>query len=262
MAMNFWTLVAIAALAAVASPLGGLIALWRKPTTLFMSVALGFASGVLLATIGFEMLPEARAMSSLPLACASFLLGFTGVYLLDLFVHRGVLVGQKADQEPQVERFYQEHRPRGKDVTVLAAGTGIEELIEGLSIGVGAAITPKLGLLIALAVVIDNLSEGLSVGEIIRSEPESGRGQGRRVLGWTGGIGAALFFSALAGWLLLRGLPVPILGSLFGIGAGGMFYLVVTDLVPEAEDRQYQQSAAVAMTAGFLTIFTLSDLSS
>jgi ZIP family zinc transporter len=37
-----------------------------------------------------------------------------------------------------------------------------------------------------------------------------------------------------------------------------MFYLTVTDLVPEAEQRHYQQSAAVAIGAGFMTIFALS----
>jgi zinc transporter, ZIP family len=263
MSTDFFTLLAVAGAAAIASPLGGLISLWRRPTTLFMSVALGFASGVLLATIGFEMLPKARMLSSLPLACTGFALGFAAIYLLDLFVHHGMVAGSKADEEPRVARFYRRHRPRGKGVTVLAAGTGAEELIEGLSIGVGAAITPRLGMLIALAIVIDNLSEGLSIGEIIRSERNSERrDQIRRILGWTGLIGAALLGSALGGWLLLQRLPESVLGLLFAIGGGGMFYLVITDLVPQAEERQYQESAALATAAGLLVIFILSDLSS
>jgi len=80
----------------------------------------------------------------------------------------------------------------------------------------------------------------------------------RRILGWTSLIGAALLGSALAGWFFLRGLPEPILGFLFGIGAGGMFYLTVTDLVPEAEEHHYQQSSALAMAGGFMIIFILS----
>ena len=38
----------------------------------------------------------------------------------------------------------------------------------------------------------------------------------------------------------------------------GMLYLTVTDLVPEAEERQYQQVPGLAMGAGFICIFTLS----
>jgi zinc transporter, ZIP family len=256
---DFLMLFAIAGAAALASPAGGLLALWLKPTTLFMSVALGFASGVLLATICFEMLPQALELGSLLLAIGGFTVGFLAVYAFDLFVYRGQLAGEGAAQRPQVERFYRQRRPRGSEVTVLAGGTSAEELIEGLSIGLGTAIKPGLGLLIALAIVIDNLSEALSIGEIIRSEQASQKhGYVRRILGWTGLIGAALLGSALAGWFFLRGLPAPVLGFLFGAGGGGMFYLTITDLVPQAEARHYQQSAALAIACGFLLVFILS----
>lgn len=260
MPTDLLTIVAVAGVAAIASPIGGLLSLWRKPTTAFMSAAIGYAAGILLATFAFEMLPRALEMSSLPVAVGGFVAGFAAVYMFDLFIHRGALAGEKASQHPQVERFYKRHRPRGGEVTVLAGGTSAEELIEGLSIGVGAAIQPGLGLLVALAITIDNVSEALSIGEIIRSEQsdESAR-PARRVLGWTGLIGVALFGSAMAGWFLLRGLPQPILGCLFAAGAGGMFYLTVTDLVPQAEEHHYQQSAAIATAAGFLTVFVLSS---
>ena len=37
-----------------------------------------------------------------------------------------------------------------------------------------------------------------------------------------------------------------------------MFYLTVTDLVPEAEEHQYQQSSALSIAGGFIIIFILS----
>lgn len=259
MSADLFIILAIAGAAAVASPVGGLIALWHKPSTLFMSAALGFASGILLATIAFEMLPQALELGSMPIAAGGFAAGFAAVYGFDLFIHRGRLAGKESQQKPEVERFYHRHRPRGGEVTVLAGGTSAEELIEGLSIGVGAVIKPGLGLVIALAIMIDNVSEALSIGEIIRSEQEGrGRGQVRRILGWTGLIGVALFGSALAGWFFLRGLPDPVLGFLFAAGGGGMFYLTITDLVPQAEDRHYQQSAAISTAVGFVAIFVLS----
>jgi ZIP family zinc transporter len=184
-------------------------------------------------------------------------MGFCAVYAFDLFVHRGQLVSEAAEQRPQVERFYRQRRPRGSEVTVLAGGTSAEELIEDLSIGIGTAIKAGLGLLIGLAIVIDNLSEALSIGELIRGEQAGQRcGRVRRILGWTGLIGIALLGSALVGWFFLRGLSAPVLGLL--IGSGGMFYLTVTDLVPQAEKRHYQQSAAISIAAGFILIFILS----
>jgi ZIP family zinc transporter len=120
MPVDFATVLAIAAVAAVASPIGGLFALWRAPTSLFMSIALGFASGVLLATISFEMVPKALELSSLTIAVAGFVVGFLAIYGFDLFIHRGRVAGEKAQQHAETERFHRRKRPRGGEVTVLA----------------------------------------------------------------------------------------------------------------------------------------------
>lgn len=253
-------ILATAGAAALASVVGGLLALWRQPTTLFMSLILGFTSGVLIATISFEMLPQALALGSLAVVAAGFAAGFSTIYAWDLFVHRGAIAGEQAEQHTQVERLYRRRRPIGDESTVLAGGTSFEELVEGLTIGAGAAIEPRLAILIAIAIAIDNLSEGLSIGEFIRGEAEAtGKGYVRRVLGWTGLIGVALLGSALVGGLLLRGLALPILAFLFAFGGGGMLYLTVTDLVPSAQARHYQQSSALATAAGFLVILILTE---
>lgn len=259
--MTLLTITAIAGVAAIASLLGGILALLRRPSSLFLSLALGFASGALLATIGFEMMPQAVKSAGLPITCVGFAIGFASVYAFDLFIHHGQVAGKHAEQRGWVERFYRTQRPRGHEVTVLAGGTSAEEIIEGLSIGVGAVMKPGVGLLIAIAIIIDNLAEGLSIGEIIRNEPEShGRQQAGRILGWTALIGASLFLSAMAGWSFLRRVSDVAMGFLFAAGAGGMFYLTVTDLIPESDDAQYQQSGAIAMGTGFLLMFGLATL--
>ena len=259
MSQDLFIILSVALAAGIASPIGGLIALWTKPSTVFMSCALGFAGGVLLGTIAFEMLPKALELGSLALASGGFVAGFAAIYAFDLLVHRGLLVGEKAEQYRQLGRHSRRARARGNEVFVLAGGTSAEELIEGLSIGVSLAIEPGLGFLVAVAVVIDNVSEALSLGEIIRNEKRGrGRHQTARILGWTGLIGISVLLSSLVGWLFLRDMPQPVLGLLFGVGAGGMLYLTITDLVPEAEERQYQQVPAIAIGVGFICIFGLS----
>lgn len=148
---------------------------------------------------------------------------------------------------------------RGDEVTVLAGGTSAEELIEGVTIGVSVAADPRLGLMVGLAIAIDNISEALSIGELVR-EHENPHPT-RRILFWTSLIGASLFIAALAGWFLLSGLALPVQSFLLGAGAGGMFYLTITDLVPEAESHHVGQSAAIATGVGFLLIFALSNAS-
>lgn len=255
------TIVAVAGTAAAASVAGGLVALWRPSSSLFLSSALGFAAGVLLAAITFEMLPKALQLGSIPLAVSGFAAGFLAVYAFDLYIHRGRVAGDKAAEHPSVERFHLKRRPHGSGLTVLAGGTSAEELIEGLSIGIGTVIAPGVGLLIGIAIAIDNVSEALAIGELIRSESANLDGsQRRRIVGWTSLIGAAVLSSALAGWFLLRNLGDAPLAFLFAMGAGGMFYLTITDLVPEAEERQYQQSGALAAGAGFIVIFVIAQL--
>lgn len=231
----------------------------RTPTSLAMSLAFGLASGVLIGTVTLEMVPKAIELSSIPATAAGFAAGFAAIWLFDLFVNRWRLAGEHAAQHERVEAYHRSHRPRGDRATVLAGGTSVEELIEGLAIGTGVVIQPGVGALIAASIAVDNFSEGLSIGELI----VSGRGRGlraaRRVLAWTSVIGLSVLVSALAGWLLLRNAGAAAVGVLQAVGAGGMLYLTVSALVPPSEEQQYQGSGALATGAGFLTILLLTQ---
>lgn len=256
---NFAQLLIVAGAAALASVAAGALSIRMRTNSLILSLAAGFAGGVLLGTFAFEMLPQARETVGPAVTIVSFLIGFGLVFALDLFVNRGAVAGEHADQKARVDRLHRRHPPRGSDVSVLAGGTSAEELIEGVTIGVGLAVDPGLGVLIALAVGIDNISEALSIGHLARAESQS-REVARRVLGWTSLIGLSLLASAIGGWFFLRNLSEAVLGGLLAAGAGGMFYLTVTDLVPKAEEHQFQQSAAFAIAAGFLLLFGLAGL--
>ena len=240
----------------MASPLGGWLGSQFRAGTLFLSIAAGMAGGVLLGTFAFQMLPEAAAAAGKPTTIGGFVAGFLIVYAVDLYLNRGFMAGEGSDEWHKLSRLHRRHRARGSQVTLLAGGTAIEELIEGLSIGVGLAVDPTLGVMIGAAIVLDNLVEGICIAEIIRAErPDRVY---RPIFAWTGLIGLALFSSAAAGWLVLRDMADVVMGTLLAIGAGGMFYLVVTDLLPRSAKTQYQQSAALAGLTGFLLIFALS----
>ena len=211
---------------------------------------------MLLGTFAFEMLPNSAAAAGKLATVGGFVAGFMIVYFFDLYLNRGFMAGEGADEWHKLSRLHRLQKVRGSQVTLLAGGTAIEELIEGLIIGVALAVDPTLGVTIGAAIILDNLVEGMSIAEIIRAERPDGASA--QILAWTGLIGFALFAAATVGWLVLRDMADGVTGTLLAIGAGGMFYLTVTDLLPRSAKTQYQQSAALAAGAGFLLMFALS----
>lgn len=254
---DFINVLAIAAAAGLASPLGGYLAFVFKPHSLMLSVAVGFAGGVLLGTFAFEMMPEAISRLPIALVVICFIIGFGAIYVFDLYVNRGEVAGPEAEERRQVERYHKRRKPRGTVVTIVGGATSAEEIIEGIVLGAGAAVSTGTALVIGLALLIDNISEALSIGALAQAEEENAK---KSVMIWTSAIGGALFVSAIVGWLVLRGLPQWALGALLAMGAGAMFNLTISDLLPEAESRQFQRSSSVATGVGFLVSMVLAHL--
>lgn len=255
---DFLIVLVIAAAAGLASPLGGYLAFVIKPRSLMLSVAVGFAGGVLLGTFAFEMMPEAILHLPIALVVICFIIGFGAIYAFDLYLNRGEVAGPEAEERRQVERFHRRRKPRGTVVTIVGGATSAEEIIEGIVLGAGAAVSTGTALVIGVALLIDNISEALSIGALAQAEEEDNAR--KSVMIWTSAIGGALFVSAILGWLVLRGLPQWALGALLATGAGAMFNLTISDLLPEAESRQFQRSSTVATGIGFLVSMVLAHL--
>jgi ZIP family zinc transporter len=254
--------IALSGLAGLAAFLGAGLAVWYKPTTLFMSAAFGFAGGILIATVAFELVPRAEELASVLDAGLGFAAGFGFVYGLDMFLNAWRVAGPRAAESVSVKAFHRRRPPRGEQAMVLAIGTSIEEVIEGLAIGVGVSVGEDVGFLLAFAIAIDNVTEAFSVGALIRDEAVRGGKDRlhlvRRILTWSSAPGVTVFLSALFGWALLGGLSDSLLALLLAAAGGALFYLTITDFLPEAEARQYEQSAAVAAAIGFLAIYAIS----
>lgn len=254
-------LVLAAGLPALAALAGGVGAILLRPSTLSASIIFGFAGGAILGTIGLEMLPRAVAESGVWLTVASLSAGFVAVYALDLVAHRGVVAGERAEQRRRVELAYRTRPPRAGEALFFAGAITVEQVVEGLTIGVSLALAPQLALIVGLAVAVDNLSEGMAIAELFRSEAgaDNRAARGAAVL-WTGTAGLALFLPAAVAWFALRELPILVHGALVAGAAGAMLYLTFSDLLPEGQQRHYQQSAALAGASGFAVVLVLSSL--
>lgn len=258
---ELWTFLLIAGGAALASPVGGVASLLVRPTSLLLSIAVGVAGGVLLGAVAFEMVPKAVELSGLLTSAIAITVGVLLVWSFDLYVNRGMTAGDEASQQRWVQRFHQHRKPRGNKVTVIAGATSAEELIEGIVIGASSAIGGGTGLVVGIAIALDNISEALSIGELVfdADKEKTKDKQGWEIMKWTGLIGVSLLVSALGGYFLLSRLPEFWQGALTGLGAGAMFYLAITGLVPEAESHQFEKSGGLASAAGFLAMLVLTQ---
>ncbi|HEV8534292.1 MAG TPA: ZIP family metal transporter [Candidatus Limnocylindria bacterium] len=250
-------LVTAIAVAAGAAPLLGTgLGLVHRPSTLLMSIVLGFAAGAIIGTAVFEMVPRSIELAPAAVAIGAFVTGYLAFYAFDLLLHRGQTAGEHAEQRQHVSAYRRWHRPVGTETTVLAGGTLIEEVIEGMTIGASASLDPALAGIVALAIALDSFGEGASIVELMREE--RGRGKAwRRALPWTGAMGVAMAVSTVAGFLFLRDVPDVVIGGLLAFGAGGFMYLTITKLIPEGEARHYEQSAALAAGAGLVVVMVL-----
>jgi ZIP family zinc transporter len=258
---ELWPFLLIAGGAALASPIGGVVSLLVRPTSLLLSIAVGIAGGVLLGAVAFEMVPKALELCGLLATLLAILVGVLLVWGFDLYVNRGLTAGEDASQRRWVSRFHKRRKPRGNKVTVIAGATSAEELIEGIVIGASSAIGGGTGLVVGLAIALDNISEALSIGEMVFDTDKGKPKQEQRweVMKWTGLIGISLFVSAVGGYFLLSKLPEFWQGSLTALGAGAMFYLATTGLVPEAESHQFEKSSGLATAAGFMAMIMITQ---
>jgi ZIP family zinc transporter len=145
----------------------------------------------------------------------------------------------------------------GKRVTLILATLFFHSIPEGLAVGVAyGSGEANLGLVMAIAISIHNIPEGVAVSLPLRADGVSG---------WK-----------CVGWSIFSSLPQPlatipaylavvafreVLPFAFGLAAGAMFFLVLSEMIPESRASQDQrQYSALSAMGGFLVMMILQNV--
>jgi ZIP family zinc transporter len=144
-----------------------------------------------------------------------------------------------------------------KRVAMIMGTMFLHSFPEGLAVGVAyGSGEANLGLIIALAISIHNIPEGIAVSLPLRAEGVSG---------WKC-VGLSILSSlpqpiaTIPAYLAVITFR-PILPFAFGVAAGAMFYLVLSEMVPISRDSESQrQASALAAMAGFLGMMVLQNV--
>ena len=217
---------------------------------------LGFASGVMIAASVWSLLIPAIEMSSehtgskwIP-AAVGFLLGIAFLLFLDsviphLHMNSNCPEGRKCGL--------------GKS-TMLVLAVSLHNLPEGMAVGVvlagmlegSSVITAAGALTLAAGIAIQNFPEGAII-----SMPLVGSGMSK---------GRAFFYGFLSGvvepagaviTILLTSLVTPVLPYVLSFAAGTMIYVVVEELIPEAQTGAHSNIGTVGTAVGFVLMMVL-----
>ena len=217
---------------------------------------LGFASGVMVAASVWSLLIPAIAMEGdsgkwavIP-AAVGFLLGIAFLLFIDDITPH-LHIGTDAPEGP---------RSKLSRTAMLALAVTIHNLPEGMAVGVvfaGAGqgiggITLASAVAVSLGIAIQNVPEGAIISMPMRAE---GNSRWRSfMLGSLSGVVEPLGGLAV---VLLASLMTPVLPYLLAFAAGAMFYVVVEELIPEASEGEHSNLSTIGFAVGFVLMMVL-----
>jgi len=219
--------------------IGGIIGVkFKNPSKKFLSFILSFASGLMLAIVCFDLLPEAFNLTNLPTVFLGILLGIIMMIICDL------LVDKKFNNS---NKFKQNKNDLLKTGIIVSIGLALHNFPEGLAIGSGFGASIKLGLSLAIAICLHDIPEGISMAVPMKN---GGIKKSKVIFyvvhsGITTGIGA--FFGAIIGEI-----SQSVIAMCLAFAAGAMIYIVSGELTPEANSLYKGRMSAIGSILGLL----------
>lgn len=217
---------------------------------------LGFASGVMVAASVWSLLIPAMEMEEsrgawavLP-AAVGFLSGIGFLLLIDE-VTPHLHIGTETPEGP---------RSRLSRTAMLALAVTIHNLPEGMAVGVvfagvenaAAGLSLASALAVSVGIAIQNIPEGAIISMPMRAE---GNSKWRSFL--IGSLSGAVEPAGGLAVILLASVLTPVLPYMLAFAAGAMFYVVVEELIPEASSGKHSNLSTVGFAVGFVLMMVL-----
>ena len=217
---------------------------------------LGFASGVMVAASVWSLLIPAMEMEetkgawSVMPAAIGFLMGIGFLLMIDELTPH-LHLGNAQPEGP---------RSRLSRTAMLALAVTIDNLPEGMAVGVVFAgaesgvsnISLASAVAVSLGIAIQNVPEGAIISMPMRAE-----GNSRWRSFWIGSLSGVVEPVGGFAVVLLASLLTPILPYMLAFAAGAMFYVVVEELIPEASSGRHTNLSTIGFAVGFVLMMVL-----
>ena len=217
---------------------------------------LGFASGVMIAASIWSLLIPSIDMSEeqgtigwIP-ASVGFLLGITFLLVLDTIIPHLHLDSNKPEGM----------KAKLKKTTMMVLAVTLHNIPEGMAVGVvlagalseNSGITMAGAFALAIGIAIQNFPEGAIISMPLKSE-----GVSKLKAFWYGTLSGIVEPIGAIITIALTKLVVPILPYLLSFAAGAMIYVVVEELIPEAQTGEHSNIGTIGVAIGFVIMMIL-----
>lgn len=210
---------------------------------------LGFASGVMVAASVWSLLIPSIDMAgeSIVPAAVGFMAGIGFLLLIDELTPHLHLGAQKAEGPSS----------RLSRTAMLALAVTIHNLPEGMAVGVVYAgetqgLTMSAALAVAIGIALQNIPEGAIISMPMHSE---GNSRWRSFL--IGSLSGVVEPVGSVAILMLASVLGAALPFLLAFAAGAMMYVVVEELIPETAQGRHTNLSTIGFAVGFVLMMAM-----
>jgi ZIP family zinc transporter len=237
------TLLIIVVLSVLGPVIGSLIGVIKRPSERFMYNMLAFAGGVMLAISFLELIPESIHLSSIWISVGGIIVGSFAMFSLDKLMPH--INPELCQQEPG--------KKLKRTALYLLIGIFLHNFPEGMAIAIGSVSEIKFSLIIALAIAIHDIPEG-----ICTSAPYF-HVTGKRLKSFL--VSSSTAIPTLLGFLIAHQLYQHIsnnyIGFIIGATAGLMIYITSDELIPASCCKTTSHKTIFSLILGILFVILL-----
>ncbi|MBU0667041.1 MAG: zinc transporter ZupT [Nanoarchaeota archaeon] len=213
-------------LAGLSTVLGSLIIFFiKKRNDCFLSIAMGFAAGVMIFISLTELLNESISNIGYLYAIISFFAGILLIYVIDVFIPHSY------EAENACSLNLKDKHGLKRCGLIVALGIAIHNFPEGITVFFSSMVNFKLGIIVALGIALHNIPEGIAIAMPIYYATNS-----KIKAFWYSFLsGLAEPLGAIIAFLFLRNfLTNTLLNVILAATAGIMVFISFDELLPYA----------------------------